>query len=79
MRATHDPENKLIIWSYPSVNVPVNTEFNDKMIVYHYESNRWSLVELNHEVLFNALSQGATLEQLDSLAGTNIDNLTSII
>ena len=46
------------------------------MIIYHYESNRWSLVELNHEVLFNALSQGATLEQLDSLAGTNIDNLT---
>lgn len=76
IRATHDPENKLIIWSYPSVNLSVGTEFNDKMIIYHYESNRWSLVELNHEVLFNALSQGATLEQLDSLAGTNIDNLT---
>tara|TARA_S200002703_G_scaffold44458_1_gene38877 strand:- start:2022 stop:3479 length:1458 start_codon:yes stop_codon:yes gene_type:complete len=77
VRATHDAENKLIIWSYPSVNLNINATANDKMIIYHYESNRWSLVELDHEVIFNALSQGSTLEQLDSLAGTDIDAMTT--
>ncbi len=77
IKAVHDPDNKLIIWSYPSVNLPVSAEKNDKLIIYHYESNRWSLVEIDHEVIFNALSQGATLEQLDSLAGTDIDALTT--
>ena len=79
IRATHDPDNKLIIWSYPSVNVPTTTTFNDKLIIFHYESNRWSLVEINHEVLFNSLSTGLTLEQLDSVAGSppSIDSLTT--
>ena len=76
LRAAHDPVNKLIMWSYPSINQNVNTTYNDKIIIYHYESNRWSLVEINHELVFNNLSQGYTLEQLDNI-NSNIDSLTT--
>ena len=58
-------ENKLICWSYPSKTGTNSDTQNDKILVYHYESNRWSLVIIDHEYMIDYQTPGYTLEELD--------------
>ena len=79
VRAAYDHENKLVMWSYPSATGNNSGTQNDKIIIYHIASDRWSLVELDHEVIVDSLSPGFTLEELDDYpaSGTNdIDAIT---
>lgn len=67
------------MWSYPSATGNNSGTQNDKIIIYHIASDRWSLVELDHEVIVDSLSPGLTLEELDDYpaSGTNdIDAIT---
>lgn len=61
-----DPINKLVIWSYPSVD---SDGTPDKLIIYNFEDNKWSHADLEHEILFSALSAGVDLDSLDAIYG----------
>ena len=79
VRASYDHVNKLVMWSYPSATGANSNTQNDKILIYHIASERWSIVELDHECMVDLLSPGFTLEELDDFptAGTNdIDALT---
>ena len=78
VRAAVDLDNKLVCWSYPSrTGLNASTQ-NDKILVYHYETGRWSVVEIEHEVMYQNLSEGKTLEQLDDFPSSGTNNIDSI-
>lgn len=66
-----DPVNKQIYWSYPSA--PSSDGTPDRLIVYNWETQRWTYGEQSCFVLFSDLTKSYTLEQLDSFG--NIDQL----
>jgi hypothetical protein len=61
--ATLDFRNRCIYWCYPSIG----SDTPDRLLIYNYQETRWSHAELSVQMLFNALSAGYTLEQLDAL------------
>lgn len=67
-----DPSNKIVVWSFPSSNA-IDGE-PDTLIIYNWVDQRWTLANVTMEVLFQALSDGFTLEQLDSI-NSSIDLL----
>lgn len=71
---TIDPENQIVIWSYPSTASATGDP--DKMLVFNYAVQRWSLIELEHEFIASSLTPSFTVESLDTL-NSNIDNLTT--
>lgn len=61
---TVDPINKLIFWAYPGAG---NQGGNpNRLLIYNWQINRWSIAEITLEFLFRSLSFGYTLDQLDS-------------
>tara|TARA_R100000951_G_scaffold53649_1_gene45197 strand:+ start:2521 stop:3987 length:1467 start_codon:yes stop_codon:yes gene_type:complete len=78
VRASVDHENKLVCWSYPSATGTNAGTQNDKIIIYHYESNRWSIVEIDHEIIFDYISAGYTLEELDDYPTSGADDIDAI-
>lgn len=69
--AVIDPTNKLVLWAYPSA-ASINGN-PDKLIVYSWAFNRWTLVEgLNVETVLQSLTTGYTLDGLDAVS-TNLD------
>ena len=79
VRASHDHKNKLIMWSYPSATGTNAGTQNDKIIIYNYASQRWSLVVVDHELLVGHLSDGYTLEELDDYTSSGTDDLDAIV
>jgi hypothetical protein len=69
MSAAIDPINNLVIWGY------TNTFSNKSMIIYNWQTNRWSHAETTTTYIATAASATITLEGLDSY-GT-MDSLTS--
>ena len=67
-----DPQSSLVYWIYPgsgsSLGVP------NKYIVYNWYINKWAHGELDLEWIYSALSEGYTLEELDSVS-TSLDAL----
>jgi len=78
VRASYDHENKLIMWSYPSATGTNSTTQNDKILIFHIASNRWSLVEVDHEIIMGYLSPGYTLEELDDYPTSSTDDIDAI-
>ena len=61
--STIDPINKVVIWSYASNQ---GSGEPDWLIMYNWDTQRWSEIEVDHQVVFNTLSTGRTLESLDT-------------
>ena len=78
VRASYDHENKLVMWSYPSATGNNSNTQNDKIIIYHIASERWSIVELDHEVIIDYLSPGFTLDDLDDYPSSGANDLDAI-
>ena len=74
----YDHENKLVMWSYPSATGSSTANQNDKLIIYHIASDRWSQVEIDHEVIISFLSPGFTLEELDDFPTASTDDIDAI-
>jgi hypothetical protein len=72
--STIDPNNQIVLWSFPSNSSSDGTP--DTIIIYNYAVNRWSIVELTHQSIGTILLPGYTLEELDTI-NTNIDALTT--
>jgi hypothetical protein len=73
IQAGIDPLNKLVMWAYPASG---NSNGNpNKIIIYSWGFDRWSIVEdLNIELLTRNVSGAYTLEGLDAIT-TNLDAL----
>lgn len=65
MSAAIDPNRKLYFVSFTSTNATGGTP--DRILVYNFESKRWTNATQVLDVLFSGISRGAyTLEQLDA-------------
>lgn len=70
--AAVDPINRLVMWLYPSNSAPGGTP--DSLLVYNWALNKWGFAQLNAEFIFRAISQGYSLDSLDS-TGYTLDTL----
>ena len=73
INAAIDPIRKIVAWAYPA---PGNVGGNpNRILIYHWGSQRWSQVEgVNIEFLMRAISGAFTLDGLDSFS-TNLDSI----
>ena len=70
---TIDPENQVVMWSYPNTQ---SSGDPNRILVYNYAVQRWSIIELDHEFISASLTPSFTVESLDTLS-TNLDGLTT--
>lgn len=71
--AAVDPNNKLILWSYPSTASTSGEP--DSVLIYNYEEGRWSHAEQAAQLIFSSKTTGYTLDQLDSVSAS-LDDLS---
>lgn len=70
----HDPVSTRVYWAYKSVNGATGTF--DKILIYDWILDNWSLLTLSGEWLSSSQIPGVTLEGVDAAYGSNIDTLT---
>ena len=68
-----DNERNLWLLGFPTSAASANTA--DRILAYHWPSGWWSYGEVDHQLLFNDLSQGLTLDELDTIT-TDLDALS---
>ena len=73
MSCSVDPLNEVAMWSYTSTQSPTGQP--DKIIIYNYVLNKWSLAEIEADYLAPMFSAGYTVDDLDNLAAT-VDGLS---
>ena len=73
LSCTIDPETQTVMWSYPSRE---STGEPDKILIYNYAVQRWSVVHLEHEFIGSSMTPNIGLESLDTLS-SSIDDLTT--
>lgn len=67
--ASADPKRKIVAFSFVSTDATDITR-PDTMLFYHWASKEWSLAKIDHDMVFPALTQGYTLEQIGALYAT---------
>jgi hypothetical protein len=72
MSSAVDVINKLVVWSYRSVNASAN----DKLIIYNWQTAKWSTADSAVNALAAARTTSLTLEDLDALY-TSMDAMTT--
>jgi len=70
MSSAVDPMRKLVIWNYKTIYG------NRNVIIYNFETKKWTYGDAGTDYLSEASSSNVTLEQLDSIS-TSIDALTT--
>ena len=70
---TIDPDNQVVMWSYPNTQ---SSGDPNRILVYNYSVQRWSIIELDHEFISSSLTPSFTVESLDTLSN-NLDGLTT--
>lgn len=66
------PYQQIVVWSYRSVNAA--NDVNDTLLFFNYSPNakkRWSKASVDHSIIYDYLSEGYTLEQLDDFGAGN--------
>ena len=72
MTSTVDPQAQLAVWSYVSNSSLDGTP--DRLLIYNYALNRWSLANVSADVIAPFFTAGYTLEALDNIS-TSLDAL----
>ncbi|AOI76058.1 MULTISPECIES: hypothetical protein [Burkholderia] len=67
-----DPINRLVMWLYPSTSAP--SGIPDSLLVYNWALDKWGFAQINAEYIFRAITQGYSLDSLDS-TGYTLDSL----
>lgn len=67
-----DPINKLLVWAFPTGGSSGNPSM---LLIYNWETGRWSDAEISCELIYRSLSSGFGLDDLDSIS-SSIDALT---
>lgn len=68
-----DPETQTVMWSYADRD---STGEPNRILVYNYAVQKWSIIHIEHEFLGSSLTPNFTLEGLDSLS-SSLDALTT--
>ena len=76
MTAAVDPLNQIATWSYTST--ASTTGQPDRMLIYNYALNRWSIGNVAADFIAPFFSAGYTVEDLDNLSAT-LDGLTTVL
>lgn len=76
MTAAVDPLNQIAVWSYTST--ASTTGQPDRLLIYNYALNRWSIGNVNADYIAPFFSAGYTVEDLDNLSAT-LDGLTTVL
>jgi len=66
--ATVDPINSLVIWAYPGQNHSGGVP--NRLLIYSWNTNRFTYAELDTECLMQFLTPGYTIESLDTLSSS---------
>lgn len=67
-----DPLNRLVMWLFPSNSAPGGVP--DSLLVYNWSLDKWGFAQVNAEYIFRAITQGYSLDSLDS-TGYTLDTL----
>ncbi len=71
----HDPTKTRVYWVYKSVN-GVSGRF-DKILCYDFALEKWSpIISISGEYMASLSTPGITLEQVDTVYGSNIDTIS---
>ncbi|PVX77167.1 hypothetical protein [Paraburkholderia unamae] len=68
----YDPANRLVMWLYPSNSS--SSGVPDSLLVYNWALDKWGFAQVNAEYIFRAITQGYSLESLNS-TGYTLDSL----
>ena len=66
--AAVDPINRLVMWLYPSNSSSGGVP--DSLLVYNWVLDKWGSAQINAEYIFRAITQGYSLDSLDSTGYT---------
>ncbi|MCG8693993.1 MAG: hypothetical protein MI806_22540 [Minwuiales bacterium] len=69
-----DPVQNIVVWAYPTGDSKGNAD-PDKLLLYDINNDRWSRAEVDLELIYAALSDSITLDDLDTLFAS-IDDVT---
>ena len=73
--ATTDPFNQLAMWLYPSAqNTNNTTGICDRILIYNYATQKWSLSEASCSFIFSQFVGAYTVELMDIIS-QNLDNI----
>ena len=72
--AAVDPFNTLAIWLYPSKDNPNVTGLCDKLLIYNYVTQKWSVAKVKASQIFQQFIVANTVELMDIIS-SNIDDI----
>ena len=72
--AAVDPFNTLAIWLYPSKDNPNTTGVCDKLLIYNYVTQKWSIAKIKASQIFKQFVVANTVELMDIIS-SNIDDI----
>ena len=67
--ATIDPLNTIVMWAF-TTNGAASGGNPNRIITYNWIADKFTLIELDLEVIFQALTSGLTLEELDNISAS---------
>jgi hypothetical protein len=70
MRGTVDRRNRLVLWAFRTTS---SLAYNDRIIIYNWQADRWSYAEVDTQILDEFVSPGFTLDELDGPLPLGID------
>tara|TARA_R100000951_G_scaffold111050_1_gene109615 strand:- start:150 stop:1256 length:1107 start_codon:yes stop_codon:yes gene_type:complete len=72
--AAVDPFNTLAIWLYPSKDNPNTTGICDKLLIYNYITQKWSVAKVKASQIFKQFIVTNTVELMDIIS-SNLDQI----
>ena len=72
--AAVDPFNTLAIWLYPSKDNPNTTGVCDKLLIYNYITQKWSVAKVKASQIFKQFVVANTVELMDIIS-ENLDDI----
>jgi hypothetical protein len=72
--AAVDPFNTLAIWLYPSKDNPNTTGVCDKLLIYNYVTQKWSVAKVKASQIFKQFVVANTVELMDIIS-SNLDQI----
>tara|TARA_R110002012_G_scaffold22358_5_gene77437 strand:- start:482 stop:1942 length:1461 start_codon:yes stop_codon:yes gene_type:complete len=77
--AAVDPFNQLAMWLFPSTSNAANTTgICDKIIIYNYATQKWSLADASASTIFAQFVGAYTVELMDILS-QNLENINAAL
>ncbi len=77
--AAVDPFNQLAMWLFPSTSNTANTTgICDKLIIYNYATQKWSLAEASASTIFSQFVGAYTVELMDIIS-ENLEKISAAL